>query len=337
MRTFDIFSSVVKNRCRNALLIGVAGAVMSAPALADYPKRPISLVIPYGTGGATDISARALAQSLSSEVPKPLVLVNRTGAGGATGSASVSHAKGNGYTMLAARVGSHTVSPAMKNNLPYVLDDFKFVGVYEINPVVCATGKDTGIKSMAELVSKVNSQPGKVSYSSSGVGSMNQLAGAMVLDAFGVEKPLETAVHLPMRGGGAAATAVLNGTATFICTNSSSLAGFIKNKQMVPLLVTTKQRLPGVDAPTVTELGHSELEQLVGWTGIAGPKTLSDEAIASWGGWLKTATNNPEFVNKMEKLGSVIVDMGPEQSKEFVENQYATFRKLVDKLNMRIF
>ncbi|MEH6825299.1 MAG: tripartite tricarboxylate transporter substrate binding protein [Motiliproteus sp.] len=336
MKFHDMLSNATKKRCLNTLLIGVAGAVMSASALADYPRRPISLVIPYGTGGATDISARALAKSLSTEVSKPLVLVNRTGAGGATGSASVSHAKGNGYTMLAARVGSHTVSPAMKNNLPYVLDDFKFVGVYEINPVVCATGTDTGIKSMAELVLKVNSEPGKVSYSSSGVGSMNQLAGAMVLDAFGVENPLKTAVHLPMRGGGAAATAVLNGTATFICTNSSSLAGFIKNKQMVPLLVTTKERLPGVDAPSVTELGHPELEQLVGWTGIAGPKTLSNEVVKSWSTWLKTATHNPEFVNQMAKLGSVIVDMDPEQSKEFVENQYATFRKLVDKLNMRV-
>lgn len=96
MKTFDIFSFTAKKYCSNALVIGMAGAVMSSPALADYPKHPMSLVTPYGAGGATDIPARALAQNLSSEVPKLIVLVNRTGAGGATGSASFFHAKGNG-------------------------------------------------------------------------------------------------------------------------------------------------------------------------------------------------------------------------------------------------
>lgn len=313
-----------------------AGLMFSAQAMAEYPKRPISLVIPYGTGGATDISARALAQSLADEVAKPLVLVNRTGAGGATGSASVAHAKGDGYTVLAARVGSHTVSPAMKSNLPYVLSDFKFVGVYEINPIVCATNSDSGIDSMEQLVGKVQSSPGTVSYSSSGVGSFLQLSAVMILDAFGVEKPLETAIHLPMRGGGEAATAVLNGTATFICDNSSTLAGFINNGQMTPLMVTTKERINGIDAPTASELNHPELEKLLGWTGIAGPKDMDMEAVESWEKWLGAATRNPEFVGNMEKLGSVIVNMGPKESEEFINEQYGIFKRLVDKLGMQV-
>ncbi|MFC6672653.1 Bug family tripartite tricarboxylate transporter substrate binding protein [Marinobacterium aestuariivivens] len=313
-----------------------AGLMFSAQAMAEYPKRPISLVIPYGTGGATDISARALAQSLADEVAKPLVLVNRTGAGGATGSASVAHAKGDGYTVLAARVGSHTVSPAMKSNLPYVLSDFKFVGVYEINPIVCATNSDSGIDSMEQLVGKVQSSPGTVSYSSSGVGSFLQLSAVMILDAFGVEKPLETAIHLPMRGGGEAATAVLNGTATFICDNSSTLAGFINNGQMTPLMVTTKERINGIDAPTASELSHPELEKLLGWTGIAGPKDMDMEAVESWEKWLGAATRNPEFVGNMEKLGSVIVNMGPKESEDFINEQYSIFKRLVDKLGMQV-
>ncbi len=320
---------------QGALCLG-AGLLLSVPALAEYPKRPISLVIPYGTGGATDISARALAQSLADEVAKPLVLVNRTGAGGATGSASVAHARGDGYTVLAARVGSHTVSPAMKSTLPYALSDFKFVGVYEINPIVCATNSDSGIDSMDQLVSKVQSSPGTVSYSSSGVGSFLQLSAVMILDAFGVEKPLETAIHLPMRGGGEAATAVLNGTATFICDNSSTLAGFIKNGQMTPLMVTTKERINGIDAPTASELNHPELEKLLGWTGIAGPKDMDLEAVESWEKWLAVATRNPEFIGNMEKLGSVIVSMGPKESEEFINDQYSIFKKLVDKLDMRV-
>jgi len=325
-----------KKKLLKGTILLSAGVFLSAPALADYPKRPITLVIPYGTGGATDISSRALAQSLSDEVAKPIVLVNRTGAGGATGSASVAYANGNGYTMLAARVGSHSVNPAMKSNLPYKLSDFKFVGVYEINPVVCATNSESGIKTMDQLVNRVKSNPGTVSYSSSGVGSMPHLAGAMALDQFGVEKILETTIHLPMRGGGAAATAVLNGTATFICTNSSSLAGFIKNGLMNPLMVTTSSRVEGIDAPTAAELGHPELEKLVGWTGIAGPKTLKPEVVEAWEKWLSRASSNPEFVKKMENLGSVIVNMGSREAEDFINAQYLTFKKLVKKLDMQI-
>jgi len=336
MKTSGMITKTAKRIVKNALLIGMAGAVFSAPVLAEYPERPISLVIAYGPGGATDISARALAQVLSSEVPKPIMVVNRTGAGGVTGSASVAHAEGDGYTMLAARVGTHTVSPAMKENLPYSLADFKFVGIYEINPVVCAASKESGINSMEELIAAVKSKPGTISYSSSGVGTILHISGAMVLNAFGIENPLEDTIHLPMRGGRGAATALLTGTATFTCTNSSTLAGFIKNNQMVPLLVTNKERLPGIDAPTVAELGHPELEQLVGWTGIAGPKSLSKEVQDAWGGWLTTATSNPEFVNKMAALGSIIVNYGPEESEAFINNQYQTFRVLVDKLNMRV-
>ncbi|WP_026380776.1 tripartite tricarboxylate transporter substrate binding protein [Afifella pfennigii] len=321
---------------KRLLALGALGALLTGPALAQYPERPVTLVIPYGAGGATDISARALAGPLGKLMPKPLLTVNRTGAGGATGSVSVANADPDGYTMLAARVGSHTVNPAMKATLPYTLDDFVFVGVYEINPVVCAVAESSDIQSMDDLIAKAKAEPGSVSFSSSGVGSLLHLAGAMVLNSFGVENPLETATHIPLKGGGEAATAVLAGTATFICTNSSALASFVANEQLRPLLVTTPEPLEGFDAPTASSLGHEELEQLVGWTGIAGPKGLPDEVSATWRDWLSEATADETFVDQMTKRGSVIRLMDPQESQDFINGQYETFRKLVDDLDMRI-
>jgi len=305
-----------------------------AAADTDYPKRPVAMVIPYGPGGATDISARTIAEPLGSAVGGTLVMVNKTGAGGATGSVAVQNARGDGYTMLFARVGSHSVSPAMKATLPYTLDDFRFVGVYEINPLACAVQAESEITSMDDLVAAVNE--GGVTYSSSGVGSFPHISGAMILKEFGIEKPLEAVTHIPLKGGGAAATAVLNGTATFICTNSSALAGYVANGQMRPLLVTTAEPVAGFDAPTSADLDKPALEQLVGWTGIAGPADLPDDIAAKWGEWLATATSDEEFVGKMEARGSVIRLMDPAESKEFIEGQYETFRKLVDELGMRI-
>lgn len=316
------------------LAVGLYGAAPQAHAA--YPERPVTLVIPYGPGGATDISARALIKPLSERSSKPILLVNRTGAGGVTGSMAVKSARADGYTMLAARVGSHSVNPAMKATLPYAVEDFRFVGVYEINPVVCAVRPDAGIDSMQQLADRARSAKGAVSFSSSGVGSLLHLAGVMTMDAFGVPDAANTLVHIPLKGGGEAATAVLTGTATFICTNSSALAGFVANGQLKPLLVTTAERLPGFDAPTAAEAGHPALEQLVGWTGIAGPKGISDEVAATWREWLSEAIADPDFVKQMQSMGSVIRLMSPEESEQFIAAQYGAFRKLVDALGMRV-
>jgi tripartite-type tricarboxylate transporter receptor subunit TctC len=318
-----------------AVFVGaMALGVTATAAFAEYPERPINMVIPYGAGGATDISARTIAEPLGAAVGKPLVMSNITGAGGATGSVAVQNAKADGYTMLFARVGSHSVNPAMKATLPYTLDDFRFVTVYEINPVACAVTPASGIKSMDELIAKV--KEGGVAYSSSGVGSLLHLAGAMVLKEFGIEKPLEAATHIPQKGGGAAATAVLNGTVTFLCTNSSALASFVSNGQLVPLMVTTSKPVAGFDAPTAADLGKPALEQLVGWTGIAGPADLPDDVAAKWGSWMAAATKDEGFRSKMEARGSIIELKNPKDANEFIRGQYKIFRALVDELGMRI-
>jgi tripartite-type tricarboxylate transporter receptor subunit TctC len=312
-----------------ALSLGLASA-----AAAEYPERAINMVIPYGAGGATDISARNIAAALGEAVGKPLIMANVTGAGGATGSVAVQNAKADGYTMLFARVGSHSVNPAMKATLPYTLDDFRFVTVYEINPVACAVSPQSGITSMDELIAKV--EEGNVSYSSSGVGSLLHLAAVMVLSEFGVQDPLNKTTHIPQKGGGEAATAVLNGTATFLCTNSSAISNFVANKQLVPLMVTTKEPVAGFDVPTAADLGKPALHQLVGWTGIAGPDGLPDEVAAKWGEWMNAAAADEKFVETMTSLGSVIEVMSPEDANDFIQTQYQTFKKLVDDLGMRI-
>lgn len=316
------------------LLSAIVLGLLASTAQAEYPERPIKMVIPYGAGGATDISARTIAAPLGDAVGKPLIMANVTGAGGATGSVTIRNAKPDGYSMLFARVGSHSVNPAMKESLPYTLEEFRFVTVYEINPVACAVAMSSDIKSMDDLIAKANA--GGVSYSSSGVGSLLHIAAVMVLDEFGVADPLKQVTHIPQKGGGAAATAVLNGTVTFLCTNSSALASYVANEQLRPLMVTTPEPVKGFDAPTAADLGKPALQQLVGWTGIAGPAGLPDEVATKWGEWMKIATDDQKFRDSMEARGSVIQLMTPEDANTFIQAQYTIFRALVDKLGMRI-
>lgn len=324
------------NTIARMLSVTALAAMAAFPASASsYPERPVTLVVPYGTGGSTDVASRALANVLGKHSSQPILVVNRVGAAGVTGSVSVANAQDDGYTVLAARVGSHTINPAMKSSLPYTLDDFRFAGVFELNPVVCATKAGSGIDTVDDLIGRIKDDPGSVSYVSTGVGTLLQLAAVMVMDAYGVEDPMAV-THLPMRGGADAATAVLAGTVDFVCTNSSDLAGFVANKQLTPLLVTTKERLAAFDAPTVAELGHPELELLLGWTGIAGPKDLPDEVAAQWGEWLKLAAADESFVDHLTRLGSEVVYMDPDESAKFIQAQYEVFRGLVDKLDLRV-
>ncbi len=319
-----------------ALTLGAATLALSAPAVAEYPTRPIQMIVPFGAGGATDISARALATALSDIVPQPLVVSNRTGAGGATGSVAVRDADGDGYTLLFARVGSHTVNPAMNPNLPYTIDEFRFVGVYEINPVACVVNSNSDFHTIEDLIERVQADPGGVIFSSAGVGSMPHIGTMMILDAFGVEDIADAVIHIPTEGDGAALTAVLQGTSDIFCGSASPAVPFIQAGQMRPLLVTSSERLDGIDAPTVEEVGKPELRALVGWTGIAGPADLSDEAAALWGEWLAEGVQNTEFLRILTAGGSVVELMSPEDSVQFVNDAYETFRAVVVALDLEI-
>ncbi|TQM94804.1 Bug family tripartite tricarboxylate transporter substrate binding protein [Roseinatronobacter monicus] len=319
-----------------ALGMGVSAAALAAPVAAEYPTRTIQMIIPFGPGGATDLSARALSTPLSQIVPQSIVLTNRAGAGGATGSVAVRDAEGDGYTLLLARVGSHTVNPAMNPNLPYTLDEFRFVGIYEINPVACVVNSNSDFHSIDDLIDAVNDRPGEILFSSSGVGSLPHFGALMVLDAFDVSDLDENVIHIPTEGDGQALTAVLQGTSDFYCGSTSPAAPFINSGQMRPLMVTSAERLDGFDAPTVEEIGKPELAALVGWTGLAGPASLTDEATEKWGEWLAEATQDEDFQRFMTSGGSIVQVMSPDETVEFVNSAYESFRRLVVELDLEI-
>ncbi len=319
-----------------ALTLGTVATTFPAMVAAEYPERPIQMVIPYGPGGTSDLSARALASALAKNMPESTVLSNRTGAGGAIGSVSVRDADADGYTMLVARVGTHTVNPAMNPNLPYTIDEFRFVGVYEINPVACVVNSNSGIETIDDLITKVNENPGEVVFSSAGVGTLPHFGPLMVLASYGIENLAENVIHIPTAGDGQALTAVLQGTSDFFCGSTSPAASFVESGQMIPLLVTSSSRVEGFDAPTVDELGKPELKALVGWTGIAGPADLTDEITEKWGDWLALAVEDEDFVRYMTSRGSIVELMSPEESEEFVDSAYEIFRGLVLELDLEI-
>jgi len=324
---------------KNAILgiaLGFVGAfVVSTAAVADeYPSRPITLVIPYGPGGAADLSARLVAGNAPSTLGQSILPVNKAGAAGVTGSAFVINSKKDGYTLLSARVGSQMGVPAMNKTIPYKWDDFTIIGMTELNPFILTVGADSPYQTFADFEKAVKDGV-EMSYSSAGVGTLLHIATAVMADAMGADPDKLT--HVPYKGGGKARTAVVSGAVDFSWGNLSASAGALAAGQLRALAVTTADRFETVpDVPTASEVGYPALEQIMGWSAIYGPPGLPDEVVAKWSDTLMKLNDNPAWLKLTKGLGNIVSIMGPEETKAYVEKQYAVFDAAINKLGMRI-
>lgn len=328
----------VKIFTRKLVLGAITAAVAGSSVMAaDYPTKPITLVAPYGAGGASDLASRTLSSVAPTYLGQPVLVVNRTGAGGAVGSAFVSNAKPDGYTLLLARIGSQAVSPAIKTKMPYKYDDFTMIGLLELNPVICATSSKKPYKTLAEFIAAVKAKPGVLSYSSSGIGTMLHIAVPFMLDVAGVENATKALRHVPYKGGGKAVTAVVSGQVDILCTNAPALASHIEAGTVTPLVVTTKERVKmAPDTPTASELGFPDLEVLVGWSALYGPPNMDAATKAKLEEMLVGVSKDKAWNKFTKALGSVPHIRNSVDTKAFVEKQITAFTALVDKLDMKI-
>lgn len=312
----------------------LATAAMAASASAEYPTKPVTLVSPYGPGGAADLAARTVSATAPGLLGNGILVVNRTGAAGVTGSTYVAKSRPDGYTLLLARVGSQAAVPAINRKIPYKWDDFTFLGLLEQNPFVLCLNADSPYKSLEDL--KVAIKGGaKLSYSSAGVGTLLHLAMVVLLDELGMDQ--SALKHIPFKGGGKAAAAVMGGHVDMIFQNLSGVIGNIQAGKLRPVIVTTKSRPPSIpDVPTAEELGYPGLGVIVGWSGVWGPKDLPNDVVAKWTDVLEGLKTDKAW-NKMTKgLGSVPVIMNPADTKAFVKSQYETFREVTERLGLTI-
>ena len=246
----------------------------------DYPNKPITLVAPYGPGGASDLSARLIAGAAPRYLGQPVLAINKTGAAGVTGSNFVVNSKSDGYTLLSARVGSQMGVPAMNKTIPYKWDDFTMLGLIEINPFVLTVNPKSGIKTFAEFEAKIKKGE-EMTYSSAGVGTLLHIAVAVMSNAMGAD--FDKLTHVPYKGGGKARAAVVAGQVDFSFQNLSAVMGALESGQLTALVVTMPERqsvIPNV--PTAKEVGYTELEKIIGWSAIYGPPDLPNDVVNKW-------------------------------------------------------
>lgn len=303
-------------------------------ASADYPTKPVTLVSPYGPGGAADLAARTLSASAPGYLGNGVLVVNRTGAAGVTGSTSVVKGRKDGYTLLLARVGSQAAVPAINRRIPYKWDEYTFLGLLELNPFVLVVNAESPYQTLDDVKNAIESGK-KLSYSSAGVGTLLHVAMVMTLDEFGLSP--DSMKHVPYKGGGKAAAALVGGHVDMMFQNLSGVVGNIDAGKLRALAVTTPERVNSIkDVPTVAEAGYPDLQSIVGWSGLWGPPELPDEVVTKWVSVLDQLKTDKAW-NKLTKgLGSVPSIRNPQDTKAFVQAQYETFKELTERLGMTI-
>ncbi len=326
----------MKKMIRLALSMLAAATVLSISGVsaAEYPAKPVTLVSPYGPGGAADLAARTLSATAPTYLGESILVVNRTGAAGVSGSTTVVKGANDGYTLLLARVGSQAAVPAMNRTIPYRWDEFTFLGLLELNPFVLAVPADSPYQSLDDIKAAIEGGA-DLSYSSAGVGTLLHVAMVMVLDQFGMGA--DAMKHVPYKGGGKAAAAVVGGHVDMLFQNLSGVIGNIQAGKLRALVVTTPERIASIkDVPTAMEAGYPGLESVIGWSGVWGPPNLPDEVTAKWVDVLQNISQDRAWLKLTQGLGSVPQVLPPDETKAFVENQYTAFKVLTEKLGMTI-
>jgi len=317
----------------------VVAAGAQAPLQAQtptYPTKPIQLIVPFSVGGDADQSARNLQTLAQQLLGQPVLVVNKPGASGAIGSQLVRDAAPDGYTLLMARTGPQAILPALQpKSLGYKWNEFTFIGMLDLNPVVCVVNVDSPHKSIADLTKALIDKPGKLSYSTSGPATTQSLAPQLLLSLLGL-KP-DAALNVPYKGGGEVTMAVISKEVDFACNNFSSLAGQINGGKLRALLTTTPKRLEKhPDIPTAREAGYPQLEAVLGWSALYGPPKMDPAAVKRWTAVLKQLSEDPKWIAGNATFGGIPSVMSAADTENFVSDSYATYQALVQKTGMEI-
>nr|WP_145552082.1 tripartite tricarboxylate transporter substrate-binding protein [Variovorax boronicumulans] len=283
---------------RSALQWLCAGTAAAAlPARAQWPDKPIKIVVTFPPGGSSDVLARLMAEQLAKKLGQPVVVDNRPGAGGTIGGAAVAGAPADGYTLMLANTTPIALGPFTMEKPPYdPVAAFTHIAYLGAAPLVIMASKPSGLKSYAEF--EAAAKKGQMDFGSGGPGSIGHIHGELLKKTAGLNM-----VHVPYRGGAPMSTDLIAGTIAVGIDVITAYVPFFKSGQLVPLAVTGTQRSPLMpEVPTIVELQQPRLV-LENFFGLSGPAGLPADLVAR----LNTACNEvlvmPEIQKKLGELG----------------------------------
>ncbi|WP_148254975.1 Bug family tripartite tricarboxylate transporter substrate binding protein [Aidingimonas lacisalsi] len=315
---------------KRALSLAAATLLVTCAAQAqDYPSESITLVVPYGPGGASDLAGRALTEAAGNFLDEPMTVANTPGSGGMTGARKVSTADPDGHTLLLARVGM-ALLPAVTNDPSVDWDEYTFLGSLEATPMILAVAEDSPYESAEELLEGIENNPGELSYAASGATAIDGFTVQTLLSDAGMD-PLSAATLVPYKGGGALASALLGGHVDFLAISAASLMPHIESGDMRPLMVYSPERMEALpEVPTAEEQGYELAGQVIGWSALYGPPDLPEAVVDTWDEVLDQVADSETWLSRAEDRGSIST-IGDVDMTTYAEEQYNFYRELAEK------
>lgn len=309
-----------------AALAGPAMRPAVAQGAAWTPDRPLRLIVPFAAGGPADIFGRLFATALSRELGQPVVVENRTGAGGVIGHDAVAKAAPDGYTLGLTGPGALSIAPALpQQRMPFdVWRDLAHLGLVVRVPEVVVVNARSGPQDLAALIALARARRGEVTYGSAGNGSITHLASALLAAETGIE-----ATHIPYRGAAPAATDLLAGRFTFMTADVPVLKPHIDSGDMRPLAVTTAHRIAALpQVPTTAELGFPRVNS-DNWYGLAAPPGISPAVRQRLEAAALAALRDAGLVRGFAQQGGEAAPLTGEEYMSFLRAEAAKWEPLV--------
>lgn len=316
-------------RCR--WLLAAFSVVAATAAVADpYPERPIRLIAPFPAGGLADVLARAVGDELGKSLGQPIIIENRTGAGGNTGADAVAKATPDGYTLLMSSAGILTANPFLYASMPFDVET-AFVPISNVAemPMLVVVNPRVKAESLKDLVALARAEPGKLNFGSPGVGTTGHLGLAMFMVAAGVK-----ITHVPYRGAAPAITDLLAGQIDGVVDNPPTVLPHIESGKLRALAVTADTRLPLLPAlPTAAEGGVANYEAS-SWFGIAAPAGTPKAVVDRLHKEIVAALRQPAMQERFKKSGARLVGNSPAEFAAQIAAERVKWGKVIRAANI---
>jgi len=311
-------------------LAAIACGIFISGAWAQYPTRPIRLIVPFSAGGSTDIIARLTAEQMRKELGQVVVVENVGGAAGALGTMQVAAAAPDGYTLAIATVSTMIVYGATRANPQYTVESFAPITNIASMPNVLTVNVKFPAKDLVEFIKILKASPGKYTFASSGIGSINHMLGESFQAEAGVKM-----IHIPYKGSGPAMQDVMGGQVDGLFDQFPSSKAFIDGGKLKAIGVISPHRIPGYDVMTMEEAGMKGFNDEA-WYGLLAPAKVPPEVVARLTAAMKKVMASPDLRAALEKVGARPVGNSPAEFTAQIRSEIARMSRLVKERQIKL-